>query len=273
MARTYRAADRVVVLSRDMQSRIVAWGVPAERIVCLPNWIDTRQVRPLKLANAFRERHDFNGRFVVMYSGNLGLCQRLEDVIVAADHLRQRPDILFVLVGGGAKEKELKQQALDLGLSNVRFLGYQPKHQLADSLSAAELHLVPLDPRVASCLMPSKLYGVLASGTPLVAVAPDDCELADLTRDHEIGIVTPPGDPAALAAAIAGLADHPDALREMGAPSPPLGGSRVRSSGRHPAVQRFACRRARAASGCRFRNARRPAVARRRPRSVANLIP
>jgi glycosyltransferase involved in cell wall biosynthesis len=217
MAHTYRAADRVVVLSRDMRQRIVGWGVPAERIVSIPNWIDTQLVQPRKSFNEFRGHHELNGEFVVMYSGNLGLCQRLDDVITAADHLRNRSDILFVLIGGGVNEKELKQQALGLALPNVRFLGYQPKDRLGESLSAADLHLVPLDPRVASCLMPSKLYGVLASGTPLVAVAPDDCELADLIREHEVGFVAPPSDPEKMAAAIASLSSQPEFCRRMGA--------------------------------------------------------
>jgi colanic acid biosynthesis glycosyl transferase WcaI len=216
MFRTYRAADRVVVLSRDMRDRVIDSGVAPERVVCIPNWIDTQQVRPVKHFNAFRERQCRGAKFVVMYSGNLGLCQRLEDVIAAASHLRDRRDILFLLVGEGVLKSQLIEQVLDLGLPNVRFLPYQPKSKLAESLSAADLHLVPLDPRVASCLMPSKLYGVLASGTPLVAVATDRCELAELIRQHAIGVVAQPGDPEALAGILRNLADHRTDLLGMG---------------------------------------------------------
>ena len=214
--RTYRSADRVVVLSRDMRQRVVDSGIPSERVVCIPNWIDTQQVRPVKLLNSFREQHGRNSKFIVMYSGNLGLCQRLEDLVAAAGHLRDREDMLFLLIGEGTLKRQLKMQVADLGLTNVRFLPYTPKSRLAESLSAADLHLVPLDPRVASCLMPSKLYGVLASGTPLVAVAPDHCELAELTREHGIGAVARPGDPEALAGVLRKLADKPGDLRAAG---------------------------------------------------------
>jgi colanic acid biosynthesis glycosyl transferase WcaI len=217
MFRTYRNADRVVVLSRDMRQRVIDSGVAPERVVCIPNWIDTKQVTPVKLCNPFRERQQLNGEFVVMYSGNLGLCQRMEDVIAAAGNLRDRSDIKFLLIGGGSLEWRLKEQVLELGLPNVRFLPYQPKATLAESLSAADVHLVPLDSRVASCLMPSKLYGVLASGTPLVAIAPAECELAELTRNHDVGVVTPPGDPGKLAEAVATMANQPERRREMGA--------------------------------------------------------
>jgi glycosyltransferase involved in cell wall biosynthesis len=212
----YRGADRVVVLSRDMRDRIAQSGVDPQRIVCIPNWIDATKVRPVKDGNPFRRRHGIDGRFVVMYSGNLGLCQRLEDVISAADVLRGRSDVLFLLVGGGSLQQQLQDQVAGLGLENVRFLPYQPKAELAASLSAADVHLVPLDERIASCLMPSKLYGVLASATPLVAVAPEECELAELTLEHGVGVLAPPGQPEALAEVIEKLADRTWDLAEMG---------------------------------------------------------
>ncbi len=86
----YRRADRVIVLSRDMQQLLERSGVVAERIRCIPNWIDTKLVRPVKVGNAFRHAQGVDDHFVVMYSGNLGLCQRLGDVIEAADLLRDR---------------------------------------------------------------------------------------------------------------------------------------------------------------------------------------
>ena len=212
----YRRADRVVVLSRDMKQLLIDAGVPADRIQCIPNWIDTNTVYPVKQDNPFRREQDLDGQFVVMYSGNLGLCQRLETVIEAADRLRQRDDILFLFVGDGVLKPRLVEMAREKGLSNVRFLPYQPKDRIAQSLSAADLHLVPLDPRIASCLMPSKLYGILACGTPVLAIAPEDCELAELTREHDVGVVVPPGEPEALAEAILRLVDEGWDLAGMG---------------------------------------------------------
>jgi glycosyltransferase involved in cell wall biosynthesis len=216
MFHVYRGADRIVVPSRDMRRSVIASGVDPRRVQCLPNWIDTALVRPIKCNNAFRRQQDLAGRFVVMYSGNLGLCQCLEDVIAAAACLRDRKDILFLLVGGGALKTRLQRQAADLQLSNVRFLPYQPKLALAESLSAADVHLVPLDPRVASLLMPSKFYGVLASGTPLVAIAPDGCELAELTRKQGVGVVARPGEPQALAEILRELAGNARELSAKG---------------------------------------------------------
>ena len=206
----------MVVLSRDMRDHVARSGVDPRRIICISNWVDTSLVRPLKKDNAFRRRNGINGQFVAMYSGNLGLCQRLEDVIAAAACLRHRADILFLLVGGGSLKQQLENQVSRLGLTNVRFLPYQPKANLAMSLSAADVHLVPLDERIASCLMPSKFYGVLASATPLIAVAPEECELAELTLEHGVGVLAPTGQPEALAEVVARLADDTWDLAEMG---------------------------------------------------------
>jgi glycosyltransferase involved in cell wall biosynthesis len=212
----YRHADRVIVLSRDMRDRVVKSGVDAARVDCIPNWIDTSLVHPVKQDNPFRKEHGLAGQFVVMYSGNLGLCQRLEDVVAAANVLRERADILFLLVGEGSLKPQLERSAAEMGLTNVRFLPYQPKAELAVSLSAADVHLVPLDERVAACLMPSKLYGVLASATPFIAVAPDECELSELALEHGVGVLAPPGEPEALAEVIERLADETWDLEEMG---------------------------------------------------------
>jgi colanic acid biosynthesis glycosyl transferase WcaI len=215
--RVYRDADRVVVLSEDMRALLLASGVAAERVVCIPNWVDAKAVQPIKEDNPFRARHGINGNFVVMYSGNLGLTQRLEQVLQAAELLRERADIRFFLVGNGALKADLVRQAEQRRLGNVRFLDYQPKSDLSLSLSAADLHLIPLHPALVQCLMPSKLYGILASGTAVLAITVEACELARVVRDRGVGIVVGPGDAAALADAIRAFADQREKVRVMGA--------------------------------------------------------
>lgn len=214
--RVYRTADRVVVLSEDMKSVLRGGGVASSTIRIIPNWVDTSTVWPVKHDNAFRRRHDLDGKFVVMYSGNMGLCQRLETVLSAAELLRHRPHILFVLVGNGASRADLETLSQERRLSNVRFFDYRPRSELPESLSAADVHLVSLDPRVTNCLMPSKLYGILASGTALVAVAREHCELSQVVQEATVGLVVEPDNPRALASRLLWCADHPRQLQEMG---------------------------------------------------------
>jgi glycosyltransferase involved in cell wall biosynthesis len=213
----YRRADRVIVLSEDMRELLLASGVRSDHISIIPNWVDTQLIYPQKTKNSLRSELSAGDAFVVMYSGNLGLSQRLEHLLEAAHLLRHESGLKFVLIGAGASKEELLALAQAKELTNVTFLDYQPKSALATSLSAADLHFVVLDPAIAGCLMPSKIYGILASGTALLAATTDDCELARLVRQNDVGYVVAFADSEALAERIQWAAHHQDDLVEMGA--------------------------------------------------------
>jgi glycosyltransferase involved in cell wall biosynthesis len=212
----YRRCDRMVVLSRDMKRLLEAGGVSGHKIDIIPNWADTNAVQPVPEPNPFRQKHGLQGKFLVMYSGNLGLTQRLEEFVEAAEKLADRQDIRFVFIGKGALELQLKNQVQSRGLQNVSFFDYQPKDQLGDSLSAADLHLIPLTASLAQCLMPSKLYGILAAGRPCLTNAPADSELHQIVSQQQVGLTVPPGSVPAIAERIHWAANHREELTEMG---------------------------------------------------------
>jgi len=209
----YAAAETIIVLGRDMERRMLGKGIPSEKIAIIPNWVDVQAMRT-PAHSAMREK--FGERFVVMYSGNLGLSQGLEAVLEAAWRLRDDQRLLFVLIGEGARKTWLQEEARRKGLANVWFLPYQPKARLGDSLTAADLHLIPLMPGAAGCMVPSKVYGILAAGRPFVAMMEDYADVACLASEHRVGFVTPPGDVDGLVAAIGSAMQNPAQLKEMG---------------------------------------------------------
>jgi len=209
----YERADLIVTLGHDMARRIVDKGVPKEKVVVVPDWVDCGRIRPLE-GNPFRRI--FGNKFVVMYSGNIGLSQQLEGVLEAADRMRDDDGILFAIVGEGARKNWLQERARAMGLNNVRFMPYQPLEQLGESLNAADLHLIPLAPGAAGCLVPSKIYGILAAGRPFIAMMEDSAEVAQIARADEVGFVVRPGDVDALVGAIREAADAPEHLKQMG---------------------------------------------------------
>ncbi len=210
----YRRADVIVVLGEDMRRRLLHKGVAAEKIAVLPNWVDCDAIRPLA-SNPFRAQ--FGDKFVVMYSGNLGLSQQLETVLDAAQRLHDDARVLFVFIGEGARKAWLEERVQRAGSQNVRFLPYHPKAQLAESLGAADLHLVPLQAGLAGCLVPSKVYGILAAGRPFVAMMDAGAEAAALARASRVGFVSPPGNADGLVAAIRQGLANPVELHAMGA--------------------------------------------------------
>jgi colanic acid biosynthesis glycosyl transferase WcaI len=210
---TYAWADLIVVLGQDMAERVIAKGVPPEKVVVVPDWVDTQQIRPLA-PNPFRA--EFPDKFIIMYSGNLGLSQQLESVLEAARRLHFDQQFLFVLIGEGARKQWLQDQAARMSLTNVRFLPYQPKENLAESLSGADLHLVPMIRGAAGCMVPSKIYGIMAAGRPFVAMMEERAEVARFASEFQIGFVIKPGDSEALASTILAAAANREGLASMG---------------------------------------------------------
>lgn len=211
----YQTCDYMVVLSEDMKSLLTEGGVDPAKIAIVPNWCDTQSVLPVE-RNLFRERHDLTNHFVVMYSGNLGLTQRLEEFVAAAELLTDQKQIVMAFVGQGSQRPLLEDLVRRRQLHNVRFFDYQPKSELAHSLSAADLHLVPLTRELSQCLMPSKLYGILAAGRPYLTNAVPESELHSLTRQHQVGLTVEPGSVEAIASVIRDAAANPDRLRMLG---------------------------------------------------------
>jgi colanic acid biosynthesis glycosyl transferase WcaI len=201
-----RGAARVVAIGRDMAELLGSEGVPREKIVVLPNWADGERPAEAAIAGA-RTTAGWDGRFVVMHGGNIGLAQRLDVVVEAADLLRDREEIRFAFLGDGAARPGLQDEVERLGLSNVEFLPYRPKAEAQALLAAADIHLISLAPGLLGCVVPSKLYGILALGRPFVAAVQEGSEIDRVCEETRAGIRTDPGDSKGMAIAISEFAD------------------------------------------------------------------
>ncbi|MFZ2643033.1 MAG: glycosyltransferase family 4 protein [Verrucomicrobiia bacterium] len=214
---TLRGADKVIVLGEDMAARIKAKTCCDDsRIRVIPNWVDTTRVRPLAGLNPFRHKHQLEGKFVVMFSGNLGLSQDLERVVSIAADLADHDKMQFVFIGEGAAKAGLVKQAAALQLKNVLFLPYEPKEALSESLSAADVHLVTLKRGVAGLIVPSKAYGIMSAGRPFIAAVEEHSHIAEVIQEHACGIRVDPESTEQLRAAILRAAENPEMLEKMG---------------------------------------------------------
>ncbi|MCZ7627303.1 MAG: glycosyltransferase [Candidatus Methylomirabilis sp.] len=146
-------------------------------------------------------------------------------------------DIVMAMVGDGAKRKALEACARSQGLTNVRFLPYQPKARLTESFATADVFIISLKEGLAGCIVPSKLYGILAAGRPYVAAVEEACEVAAITRKYECGMLARPGDPDDLTEKILTLYHDRDLASRLGG-SCEAGGAGVRSSGSDTSVLR-----------------------------------
>ena len=210
----YRNADAIVVLGADMAGRLRRKGVPAARIVVIPNWIDCRKVTPQPPAPGWRRCSSED--FVVMYAGNLGWTQNLECVLETARLMRDDHRVKFVLVGDGTRKSSLERESRLKGLDNVEFIARRPPSAMSEVLAAGDLQLIPLIAGAAGCMVPSKVYWILAAGRPYVAMMESHAEVARLASEFEVGFVVPPGDADALARTISQSVKDPRHLEEMG---------------------------------------------------------
>lgn len=223
---SYRISDAVTVLSDDLAENVRAKitrglegdqaRLQAEKVRVIPNFVDTKAIRPSARENSYREQYDLIGKTVVMYAGNVGFSQSLDLVLDAArSFLTTRPDVVFVINGGGSARPDLERDAADL--PNVRFIRMQPIERLPEVLAAGDVHVVPLRAGLAWSSVPSKLYSILAAGRPIVASVDPGTEVERTIERAGAGLSVPPENPAAFRAALGELLDDRDRSDRMGA--------------------------------------------------------
>ena len=212
-----RRADRIVAIGETMRRRLELKGAAPERLRVIPNWVDTTEITPQPRDNSWAQAHGLEGKFVVMHSGNVGHAQDLDSLVRAATFLRDLDDLLFVIAGFGARHSEMVELAERLEVTEqVRFLPYQKRERLPLSLSSADLHVVGLAKGLAGYVVPSRLYGILSAGRPVIAAAEEESETARLVSEIGCGIVIPPGRPELLARTLREARDGAYDLEAMG---------------------------------------------------------
>ena len=214
----YDNSDKIVVPGTDMKKRLGEENnIPSSKIKVVENWADPSQIYPIKPEQNVFLREDFlKDKFVVMYSGNIGLSQDLKNIIYSANSLKEIHDIIFVLIGEGAYKKRLVDLSSSLGLKNMKFLTYQEKDNLKFTLSAAHIHLVPMIKGMGGYIVPSKVYGIMAAGRPYIAALDKDSEIHKMTVEFNCGINVRPSDIEELKNGVLWAYNHKQEIERMG---------------------------------------------------------
>jgi colanic acid biosynthesis glycosyl transferase WcaI len=212
----YLRAERISVISKNFRQILISKGIQNSRIEVIPVWADPDKVRPMQKQNAFRREHGLGNKFVVMYAGNIGVTSCLEDVLNAAKILREQKDIQFVIVGEGIKKEALEAEAQSNQLPNIIFLPFQPREMFSEMLAAADLSLVTLNANAAFSSLPSKVFNVMASARPILAITPPGSEIMQIVEEADCGWNVPPASPENLAVTIFQLTDCESGLIQMG---------------------------------------------------------
>ena len=212
-----RRAALVVAMDKYMKERLAKKLDVKDKIRVIPPWPHENYLEPIEhIHNPFRKDHGLDGKFVVMYSGNHGPSSPVTTCIRAADLLRHRSDIVFLFVGGGVGKAEV-EQAIEKAASNIRSLPYQPLEMIKYSLSAADVHLVTVGDGIVGVVHPSKIYGAMSIGRPILITGPTECHATALVAPTSAGYQVQNGDAEGAAKAIEKMADMPtEQLAKMG---------------------------------------------------------
>lgn len=219
--RVLAAVDVVTTVSRGMQRRLDAKHASRRPTLLMPNWADVEHIQPedaiARAANPYRlEWHASERTTVIAYAGNLGRKQGLDGMLAAWRRLPYLADLRLVLAGDGSERAILTERSTDLPFPRFRLIGLQPSERLASFLAAADIHCIPQRAAAADLVMPSKLLNVLAVGRPVVVAAESGTELSDVVLRAGCGLVVPPENPTAFAAALTTLIEDPERREAMG---------------------------------------------------------
>ena len=213
----YWISDRIVVIGKMMADYISFYKrISLDKIEVIPNWADTDQIIPSDKLNTFSKEHSLSDKFVVLHSGRVGLMQDLQLLVKCAKELTHYKDIVFVIIGEGAVKAELIDLAEKEGLCNILFLGYQPEKILRYSLATASVGVILYKKDLSHCLVPSRLYGIMASARPVIASVVENSEVSEIINDSSCGVVVEPSNLEGLKSAVLSIYTEREQIEIMG---------------------------------------------------------
>ncbi len=195
-----KRSNLVITVGRDMkdnlEKRFDGKKVPNNTVV--NNWMDEKEVFPLESTNEnlveFKRKNGLEGKFVIMYSGNIGLFYDWDNIIEVIGRFKHYNDVVFAIIGEGAKRNDIMKYCAENDIANVKFIDYQEKSDLIYSLNAGDVHLVMNARGIKGVSCPSKYYGVAAAGKAIIGVLEEGTEIRMLIEETDGGLVCEPGD-------------------------------------------------------------------------------
>ncbi len=185
--KVFAKAAHVFTISDDMKDAVAQY-VEKEKILVIYNWAHNEHLQPIpKEQNAFLKEHGLQDKFIVLYSGNMGMTHDIDIIVDVAERLRMRDDICFLFIGEGAKKPLIEQKIQEYSLENCLILPFQPLEVLPYSMGAADVAVVTTDANQTGLSVPSKTYSYLSVGAALLCLADKQSELGRMMNEHHVG--------------------------------------------------------------------------------------
>jgi len=187
--RVFNHAHMIYTLSDAMKTGINRYSADRD-IRVIPNWSAFSRLVPIpKESNIILKRDGLQGKFVIQYSGNIGVTHNVETLLELAETLRDETEIIFQIIGRGERSNEIARRIKNSGLTNCLMLPFRDDSELYESLCEADIAVIILDDKTPDISIPSKIYNIMSAGLPIMAIASHDSGLAELVTRHQLGKV------------------------------------------------------------------------------------
>lgn len=198
---TYKNADKIIAISEDMKQNIIKKGVSEDKIIVVPNWVDTSRVYPIpRNENKLFDKYKLDrNKFYVSYNGNIGLSQNLDIIIEAAQYFKKNnADVQFVFFGEGAAKDSFIKKIDELHLNNIKVFPFQDYLDIAYVFSVGDVGIIISKGGTAQNSVPSKTWSYMSAGKPIIASFDIDSELSSLIEKIDCGNAIPADNSRAL---------------------------------------------------------------------------
>ena len=212
-----KKADVVIAIGDIMRERLLQKGAASSRIQVIHNWADGKSIFPVDpQENWFIKEYGFEGNFVVQYSGHIGEGHYFRALLGTARELQENDDIKFVFIGDGRRKKEIVEYRNRYRLKSVFILPYQDRSQLRYTLGAASVAIATLHSKLEGLMVPSKIYGIMASAKPVIFIGSSEGEIARIIGEANCGFCISPEATEELKALVLSLYDDPSLVKRLG---------------------------------------------------------
>jgi len=192
----FNGADKVISLGDKMKETILNnYNIDKNKINIIPNWSDGNKLFPVKKEdNPFVKKFSLKDKFIVQYSGNMGLGHEFKTILEGIKKFKNEKNIIFQFIGGGVKKKQIVDFIKKYSLKNVMILPYQRYNDLNFSLNMADISLISIKEGIGGLLLPSKFYGIIAVGKPFILVGDKENEIFNFINEFKLGKFVKEGD-------------------------------------------------------------------------------
>jgi colanic acid biosynthesis glycosyl transferase WcaI len=214
--KTLERSDKIIAIGRDIKEFVACYGEEYDKKTeYIPHWQDANLIFPIEFRiNNYIIDNGLQDKFVVQYSGNMGLWNEMKTIGKAVS--RNIGDVIFIFVGGGIRKEELLNEFSSKDQHNFLLIPFQSNDSFNNTINASHVHLITLKEGLEGMAVPSKIYGIMAAGRPFIAMVPEKSEIAFVVREENCGFVIKPTDIDGLINAISLLKSDEGLRRQLG---------------------------------------------------------